>query len=227
MAFCFYFYFLDRNCPLSNFYPAPFDLDARRWKTVEHWLQASRVSDPALAERIRLLPNAEDAARIARLGSVRTGWAEIQTAVMRRGLEAKIRQNAACRQFLLDSGDTLLVLNAPWDYVWGCGADGSGKNLMGEILMEIRSRLQAELEMAKAERVEAIAAVAPIGTGATPIATAHALAGGDAPPLSVLSAALPSGSEATYAAATPASAAAVLGQDLPYNRSRHRNRHAA
>ena len=30
------------------------------------------------------------------------------------------------------------VENSPIDYYWGCGADGSGENRLGAILMEVR-----------------------------------------------------------------------------------------
>lgn len=33
--------------------------------------------------------------------------------------------------------------NAPRDSYWGCGADGSGKNVLGKILMEVRATLRA------------------------------------------------------------------------------------
>jgi hypothetical protein len=44
---------------------------------------------------------------------------------------------------LLGTGDEELVENAPGDYYWGCGADGSGRNMLGRILMEVRSGLRA------------------------------------------------------------------------------------
>jgi N-glycosidase YbiA len=46
------------------------------------------------------------------------------------------------REILLSTGDELLVENAPGDYYWGCGKDGSGKNKLGEILMEVRGVLR-------------------------------------------------------------------------------------
>jgi N-glycosidase YbiA len=34
------------------------------------------------------------------------------------------------------------VENAPGDYYWGCGANGSGKNMLGKILQEVRLQIQ-------------------------------------------------------------------------------------
>lgn len=42
---------------------------------------------------------------------------------------------------MLATGDEDIVENAPSDYYWGCGADGSGKNMLGKILMEVRNTL--------------------------------------------------------------------------------------
>ena len=46
------------------------------------------------------------------------------------------------RRQLLETGDEELVEKAPRDYFWGCGASGSGKNMLGQILMEVRSELR-------------------------------------------------------------------------------------
>jgi predicted NAD-dependent protein-ADP-ribosyltransferase YbiA (DUF1768 family) len=39
---------------------------------------------------------------------------------------------------VLSTGIDRIVENAPRDYYWGCGADGSGQNKLGLILMEVR-----------------------------------------------------------------------------------------
>ena len=39
------------------------------------------------------------------------------------------------------NGKRLLVENAPMDFYWGCGADGSGQNRLGDILMQVRAGL--------------------------------------------------------------------------------------
>jgi hypothetical protein len=36
------------------------------------------------------------------------------------------------------------VENAPWDYYWGCGATGEGRNRLGEMLMELRAQFMQE-----------------------------------------------------------------------------------
>jgi hypothetical protein len=61
-----------------------------------------------------------------------------------KGLKAVLRKfetHADIREVLLSTGNELIVENAPGDYYWGCGADGSGKNRLGQILMEVREIL--------------------------------------------------------------------------------------
>jgi predicted NAD-dependent protein-ADP-ribosyltransferase YbiA (DUF1768 family) len=41
------------------------------------------------------------------------------------------------------------VENSPIDYYWGCGADGSGKNNLGLILMEVREILRQNQDLRK------------------------------------------------------------------------------
>jgi ribA/ribD-fused uncharacterized protein len=71
------------------------------------------------------------------------------------GNMAKFGQHAGLRQFLLGTGDRVLVEASPRDTIWGIGlAAGDeraagpdrwrGLNLLGFALMEVRQRLHAE-----------------------------------------------------------------------------------
>ena len=42
---------------------------------------------------------------------------------------------------LLATGDSVIVEHTEADAFWGDGGDGSGKNMLGRILMEVRTRL--------------------------------------------------------------------------------------
>lgn len=60
---------------------------------------------------------------------------------MRQAVLQKFKTYSDICQILPSTGDELIVENAPEDYYWGCGADGSGKNMLGQILMEVREIL--------------------------------------------------------------------------------------
>jgi ribA/ribD-fused uncharacterized protein len=54
----------------------------------------------------------------------------------------KFELHREIREVLLSTGDEELVENAPSDYYWGCGKDGSGLNRLGQILMAVRAELR-------------------------------------------------------------------------------------
>lgn len=62
---------------------------------------------------------------------------------MRDAVREKFRAHQDIQTVLLETGDEEIIENAPNDYYWGCGANGSGQNKLGKILMEIRAELRA------------------------------------------------------------------------------------
>ncbi|WP_308189094.1 NADAR family protein [Nostoc mirabile] len=62
--------------------------------------------------------------------------------IMRQGVLSKFQTHTDIRNILLSTGNAEIVENSPIDFYWGCGADGSGKNMLGKILMQVREILQ-------------------------------------------------------------------------------------
>lgn len=62
---------------------------------------------------------------------------------MREALDAKFRQHADLTALLLSTGDAVLVEHTENDDYWGDGGDGSGKNMLGRLLMDLRAKLRA------------------------------------------------------------------------------------
>ena len=60
-------------------------------------------------------------------------------------LRAKFTQHPQLRSLLLSTGDAELVEHTANDNYWADGGDGSGKNRLGQLLMELRSELRKEL----------------------------------------------------------------------------------
>jgi len=83
---------------------------------------------------------------VSLLGPLRSespDWEEVKEDVMRRALRAKFTQHDDLRVLLLETGEAVIVENAPGDLYWGIGRDGTGKNRLGALLMELREAANA------------------------------------------------------------------------------------
>jgi N-glycosidase YbiA len=141
-----YFYSTrDRYGEFSNFAPYGIELDGHWWPTTEHYFQAQKFEDAAYRDRIRTAPTPKLAAELGRSRTMplRDDWEHIKDDVMYRAVLRKFQTHAQLRDLLLGTGDEELVENAPGDYYWGCGKDGTGHNKLGVILMRVRDELRA------------------------------------------------------------------------------------
>lgn len=124
----------------SNFSNHGFILDELYWQTSEHYFQAQKFIGTEYLEKIRLLSTPRSAANLGRDRSLplRKDWAQVKDDIMRKAVLAKFSTHIDIRELLLSTGDEEIVENSPVDYYWGCGADGTGKNMLGIILIEVR-----------------------------------------------------------------------------------------
>ncbi|HEY9813175.1 MAG TPA: NADAR family protein [Candidatus Sericytochromatia bacterium] len=141
-----YFYSTRENpygC-FSNFSAHGLNLDQAWWRTSEHYFQAQKFIGTPHVEQIRLVLTPKDAARMGRERDrpLRSDWEQVKDDVMLKAVLCKFQTHADIREILLSTGDQLIVENSPIDYYWGCGADGSGKNKLGQILMQVRDLLR-------------------------------------------------------------------------------------
>ena len=137
-----YFYVpSDEHGYLSNFSRHGFAIDGVYWPTVEHYFQAQKAPGTEHEERIRRAYTAKDAKRMGRAVPLRPDWEAVKDDVMRRAVEAKFAAHPDLAARLLATGDEELVEAAPGDFYWGTGADGSGQNRLGRIVMEVRTTL--------------------------------------------------------------------------------------
>ncbi len=143
------YFYVEREVPygcFSNFSAHGFMLDDLYWRTSEHYFQAQKFVGSIHLEKIRGLKTPKDAANMGRNRALplRSDWDLVKDEVMRKAVLQKFQSHGDIREILLATEDELLVENAPGDYYWGCGKDGSGKNKLGEILMEVRKVLHSE-----------------------------------------------------------------------------------
>ncbi|MDH2391329.1 NADAR family protein [Streptomyces sp. HNM0663] len=145
---------------LSQWWPSPFVVDGVRYATAEHWMMAekARLFADADAERMALEATSPGAAKTA--GRLVRGfderiWKRERFAIVRTGSLHKFGRHADLRDFLLATGDRVLVEASPRDRVWGIGLTATderahdparwrGLNLLGFALMEARDALRAQ-----------------------------------------------------------------------------------
>ena len=147
-------YFYGTKEPLygcfSNFSAHPFTLDNQNWRTSEHYYQAMKFYPHW--DHIAALRNMPSPMQVAKAGRsrarpLREDWEAVKDDVMRQALRAKFTQNLEIQQVLLGTGDEELIENTTPDHDWGIGSSGTGLNMLGKLLMELRSSLRAELEV--------------------------------------------------------------------------------
>jgi ribA/ribD-fused uncharacterized protein len=128
----------------SNFAPYGFLLDGKWWPTSEHYYQAQKFAGTPREERIRKARTPKAAARLGRSRKhpARADWEDVKDEVMHRAVLRKFEAHADIREVLFSTGEVPIVENAPNDTYWGCGADGSGLNRLGAILMDVRDTLR-------------------------------------------------------------------------------------
>ncbi|SNS69128.1 hypothetical protein SAMN06893096_106229 [Geodermatophilus pulveris] len=129
----------------TNFAPFPVLIEGLRWPTTEHYFQAAKFADAGLRERIRTCPSPRAALDLARQlhRHVRRDWMSVRVDVMRTALRAKFTQHPALGVLLVGTGDARLVEASPRDSFWGRGPRGTGANVLGLLLVELRSELAA------------------------------------------------------------------------------------
>ncbi|MDB5299381.1 MAG: hypothetical protein JWO87_1044 [Phycisphaerales bacterium] len=128
----------------SNFAPYPIRLDGKLWPTSEHYFQAQKFNDPPHREAIRKANSPMLAARMGRdrKKKLRRDWESAKVSVMTNAVRAKFTQHEDLRAILLNTADAKLVEHTENDDYWGDGGDGSGRNMLGQILMRVRSELR-------------------------------------------------------------------------------------
>lgn len=129
----------------SNFAHSPIVVGSQVYPTVEHFFQASKFTDAQKQEAIRKTGSPMQAANEGRRkhASFRSDWTDARLDVMRCGLKAKFYQHPTLKRELLGTGTAVLVEHTANDDFWADGPTGSGQNMLGKLLMELRAELLA------------------------------------------------------------------------------------
>ncbi|MCL4301769.1 MAG: NADAR family protein [Anaerolineae bacterium] len=147
---------IGKQC-LSQWWVSSFEVNGILYPTAEHYMMAEEArlfGDELTAEKILSASHPEVAKKLGReaKGFDEAKWVEHRFEIVVRGNEAKFGQNAELKQFLLTTGQRVLVEASPVDRMWGIGLaednpkaanpeQWRGLNLLGFALMKVRSRL--------------------------------------------------------------------------------------
>lgn len=142
--------FRGENYFLSNFYVRAFTVETSQGSitapTSEHFFQAAKTWDLKERSLIYGSKTPREAKKIGSLVDLRSDWEKVKRTCMLHILRAKF-SDPYMTCLLLDTGTQELVEGNVWhDKVWGvCHCDkclGTGDNLLGEVLMQIRKDLR-------------------------------------------------------------------------------------
>lgn len=148
---------VDKSC-LSNWFPACFTVNEVTYLSAEQFMMAEKArlfEDSRTREKILA---SRDPGRAKRLGRRVQGfseekWVNRRFEIVAAGVEAKFRQNEDLMEFLVGTGEKVLVEASPNDRIWGIGMaqhdaragkprEWEGLNLLGFALMEARCRIR-------------------------------------------------------------------------------------
>lgn len=135
----------------------PFVINGISYRTAEHWMMAEKArlfGDERTRDRILGASHPNEAKKLGRevKGFTDTTWLAARWDIVVSGNEAKFGQNEELKDFLLQTGDRVLVEASPYDRIWGIGMAAThehaeqpqhwkGLNLLGFALMEVRRRI--------------------------------------------------------------------------------------
>lgn len=134
----------DEYGQFSNFALYPIKVGKKTWPTSEHYFQGQKFKDSAYQEKVRKAGSPMQAAKLGRdrKQKLRRDWESIKVSVMNKALEAKFTQYEELRELLLSTGNAKLIEHTINDSYWGDGGNGSGKNILGQLLMKLRDKIK-------------------------------------------------------------------------------------
>jgi ribA/ribD-fused uncharacterized protein len=145
-----------KSC-LSQWYEAPFEADGVRYRTAEHFMMAAKACLFHDSGRLDKILNAGNPGAAKAFGREVAGfdnktWTRHRFDAVCQANLLKFSQHPALGEFLLRTGEQVLVEASPKDRIWGIGLSASdpqadnpncwrGSNLLGFALMSVRHRL--------------------------------------------------------------------------------------
>ncbi|AZA91643.1 Swarming motility protein ybiA [Chryseobacterium nakagawai] len=148
---------ITKSC-FSQWFTGNFEEDGIGYKTAEHYMMAGKARLFNDAETLEKILKAASPNQVKSLGRKVKNfdsklWDEHKYEIVKQGNLLKFSQNKKYKDFLLSTGDKILVEASPYDTIWGIGmletdsrAENpllwNGENLLGFALMEVRDELR-------------------------------------------------------------------------------------
>lgn len=142
----------------SQWYYSPFTVDNIEYKTSEHWMMASKAKLFGDHEIFKKIINADKPGEVKESGRQiknfdQLTWDKRKFEIVKNGNIYKFGQNLKLKEYLINTGDRVLVEASPVDTIWGIGLtqdsanidnphNWRGLNLLGFSLMETRDFLK-------------------------------------------------------------------------------------
>jgi len=127
---------------LSNFHPCKIHLLGIEFDCVETAFQASKFKEHSIILDVsRMIPKEAKAFAKKNKGLVRSDWNDVRVKYMRYFLKQKFNKGTLLHAWLLNTYNAYLIEGNVWyDNFWGYDIkNGIGKNMLGQLLMEIRN----------------------------------------------------------------------------------------
>jgi ribA/ribD-fused uncharacterized protein len=148
---------ITQSC-FSQWWEQPFEAEGLQCRTAEHWMMAGKArlfNDEEMLDKILGAKSPAQAKKFGR--EVRnfdqSAWEAARYGIVLQGNLFKFGQHAELKDFLLNTGNKILVEASPSDRIWGIGLAKTapniedphtwkGLNLLGFALMEVRDLLK-------------------------------------------------------------------------------------
>ena len=110
----------------SQWFESPFTVDNKTYKTAEHWMMSQKAllfNDNATSEKVLVADKPGEVKELGRqvLGFDDHVWNDKLFEIVRIGNIHKFNQHPILADYLIKTGDRVLVETSPVDIVWGIG----------------------------------------------------------------------------------------------------------
>lgn len=151
----------DSSC-LGQWWMQDFVVDGVKYNCAEQYMMAQKAimfNEDGINDRVLdLIMKETNPAEMKKYGrrvqNFDSGvWDEKCTEVVKKGNIAKFSQNEDIKEYLISTGEAILVEASPYDTIWGIGMGSDdpnsrlitkwkGKNYLGFVLMEVRDEIR-------------------------------------------------------------------------------------